>query len=121
VRATKSKATKVRRIKPGQRVPISFSARERALVLNCTFADGELVEPLAVARKGRGETVVRYTLDDLDELLGYIAAEANHAKDKEPQAELESLAERLQAAMRRYDDGEWQAPEVTLGLPRKPK
>jgi len=109
---------KTRRIKPGERVPITFTARERLLVVDHTFADGEIVEPLEAARDRQGKCVVRYTLDDLDELLGYIAAEANHSKGK-IQAELDALYDRLQTQMQAYDDGQWQEPSVTFGLAQK--
>ena len=48
------------------------------------------MEPLrrAVA-KGR-KLVVKFTLNDLEELRGYIAAEANHAEDKKLQKELDA-------------------------------
>ena len=111
----------MRRVKPDEPVPVSFSARERILVLNHTFAGGEVIEPLEAAREARGRCVVRYTLDDLDELLGYVAAEANHSKDKKLRAELDALYERLQAEMQSYDDGQWQEPGVTLGVSKKPK
>ncbi len=49
-----------------------------------------------------------YTLDDLDELLGCVAAEANHSKEKNVQKELYELFDRLQRVMQSYDDGMWQ-------------
>ena len=52
--------------------------------------------------------MVRYTLDDLDELLGYVAAEANHATNKKLRKELDALYGRLRREMESYDDGQWQ-------------
>ena len=63
---------------------------------------------------------MRYTLEDLDELLGYVAAEANHSKSKKLQAELDALYDRLQTEMESYDDGQWQDPSVSLGVTKKP-
>jgi hypothetical protein len=114
-------SVKTRRIKPDERVPVTFNARERILVLDHTFAGGEVIEPLEAAREARGKSVVRYTLEDLDELLGYVAAEANHSKNKKLQAELDALYDRLQAEMQSYDDGQWQDPSITLGVTKKPK
>lgn len=110
---------KTRRIKADERVPITFTARERVLLLDHTFADGEVIESLEAARETRGRCVVRYTLDDLDELLGYVAAEANHSKSKKLQAELDALYDRLQSEMQACDDGQWQKPGVILGLATK--
>jgi len=43
-------------------------------------------------------------LDDLDELAGFIAADANHAKDKKLQKELDRLCDRVQATLDGYTD-----------------
>jgi hypothetical protein len=112
---------KTRRIRPDERVPVTFTAQERILVLDHTFAGGEVIEPLEAAREARGKCVVRYTLEDLDELLGYVAAEANHSKNKKLQAKLDALYDRLQAQMQSYDDGQWQDPSVTFGVTKKPR
>ena len=112
---------RTRRIKPDERVPVTFTARERILILEHTFAGGEVIEPLEAAREARGSCVAKYTLEDLDELLGYVAAEANHAKSKKLQSGLDALYDRLQEEMRSFDDGQWQAPSITLGLATKAK
>jgi len=39
--------------------------------------------------------VGEYTLEDLDDLLGYIAAEANHAEDANLERKLQALYDRL--------------------------
>jgi hypothetical protein len=51
---------------------------------------------------------VRFSLDDLDALLGHVAAEANHCKSKSLRKELDALFARLQDEMEFYDDGQWQ-------------
>jgi hypothetical protein len=48
--------------------------------------------------------IFRFTLDDLDELAGFVAAEANHAKDKKLQEELDRLYERIQDTLDGYTD-----------------
>jgi hypothetical protein len=52
-------------------------------------------------REGPGYS---FTLDDLGELMGYVAAEANHAKDKKLQKELDRLFERMQKVLESYTD-----------------
>lgn len=74
--------TETRRIKPRGRVPVTFTSRERALVTEHTFAGPGVTEPLETARVVRGKYTVQCTLDDIDELLGHVAAEANHTKSK---------------------------------------
>jgi hypothetical protein len=97
-----------KKIKEGQRVTVSFGPRDRQLVLDHTFAGPDLTAPLRRAQLVVGRHVVRYTLDDLDELLGYVAAEANHATDKKFRKELDALYARLRREMESYDDGLWQ-------------
>jgi hypothetical protein len=109
-----------RRIKTGAKVPVAFTARERALVIDHTFAGPELTEPLEAARVIRGKYTVRFTLDDIDELLGHVAAEANHSKNKRLQRELDALYERLQTEMESYDDGGWQQPAGKAGDEAQP-
>lgn len=109
-----------RRIKPGEKVPLAFTARERTLVIERTFAGPELTEPLDTARVVRERYIVRCTLDDIDELLGHVAAEANHTKNKRLQKELDALHERLQAEMESYDDGLWPRRAPDLAKPTKP-
>ena len=45
---------------------------------------------------------------DLDELLGFVAAEANHSTDKRLRKELDALYARVRRQMESYDDGLWQ-------------
>jgi hypothetical protein len=99
-----------RRIGSGEKVLVAFTARERGLVIDHTFAGVELTEPLEAARLTRGKCTARFSLDDLDELLGHVAAEANHCKNKSVRKELDALFARLQDEMESYDDGEWQEP-----------
>ena len=97
-----------KKIKRGQRVEVSFSPRERALVLEHTFTRPELSAALRRAQLEAGKYVIRYTLDDLDELLGFVAAEANHSTDKKLRKELDALYARVRLEMESYDDGLWQ-------------
>jgi hypothetical protein len=53
---------------------------ERELILKYVFADPQLTERLRIAPRPGELPSYRFTLDDLDDLAGYVAAEANHAK-----------------------------------------
>jgi hypothetical protein len=48
---------------------------------------------------------VRYTLTDLDELAGAVAAVANHCEDERLQRQLDAAWDRIDKLMHRYDDG----------------
>ena len=54
-----------------------------------------------------GESPIDHVnLDDLDDLAGYAAAEANHAKNKKLQKELDKLCHRIGAVLESYTDQE---------------
>ena len=97
-----------KKIKQGQKVEVSFSPLERVLVLEHTLTEPELTTALRWTQLRSGKYVVRYTLDDLDELLGFVAAEANHSTDKKLRKELDALYARVRREMESYDDGLWQ-------------
>ena len=96
-----------KRIQPGQRVAVAFSAAEKRLVLERTLADPEYMDRLRPRTDGSG-FVGEFTLGDLDDILGYLAAEANHTENERLQQRLDKLSDRLQAIMESYDDGGWQ-------------
>ncbi len=97
-----------KKIKEGHKVAVGFKPRERQLVLDHTLAGPDLTTALRRAHLVDGRHAVRYTLGDLDELLGYVAAEANHSTDKKVRKELDVLYARLRREMESYDDGLWQ-------------
>ena len=94
-----------KRIAHGEAVELSFSPRDVELVRENTFADPEYVQRLKPAPGSGGHLMGKFTLDDLDDLLGYIAAEANHTKSKKLQKDLDALYDRLKQVMDSYDDG----------------
>ncbi len=85
----------LRVIRPGQRVPVRLSPLQRDLILAHTFIDPELQQRLRVAEVDGASIVARLTLDDLDDLLGHVAAEANHSKDATLRRRLDMIYQRL--------------------------
>ncbi len=96
-----------KKIKPEEPVEVLLTPQERELILEHTFAGGDLTKGLRLAQTKGRKVVAKYTLEDLDELLGHIAAEANHSTDKKLQKQLYALFNRLQEEMQSYDDGQW--------------
>lgn len=92
------------RIRPDEKVPLELSDRERALILEHTFADEELTNPLRVVPKPGEPPVFRFTLDDWEELAGFVAFEANHTKDKKLKKELDHLFGRIEDVLESYTD-----------------
>ena len=69
-----------------------------------TFAPDDLTNRLRLARN-RGKTpVYGFTLDELDELAGYVAAEANHAKNRQMQKELDRIFDRISGLLEAYTE-----------------
>ncbi len=92
-----------KRIRPDEKVPLELNARERELILKHSFADEELTGRLRVVPRPNEPPVYRFTLDEWDELAGYVAAEANHSK-KKLQKEWDRLYARLAAVLESYTD-----------------
>jgi hypothetical protein len=93
-----------KRIRPDDKVPLELNDRERELILNHSFADEELTARLRIVPRPNEPPVCRFTLDEWDELAGYVAAEANHANDKKLQKEWDRLFARLAAVLESYTD-----------------
>ncbi len=82
-----------------------MNQRERDLIISHTFADDSLTDRLRVTPPGR-HPVFHFTLDDLDELVGSIAAEASHAKNKALQEQLDQLCDRIESVLSKYTDAD---------------
>ena len=89
---------------PGQKIPLRLSTRESELILEHTFADDELTAPLRTAPTSNKTAVYAFTLDDLEELAGYVAAEANHTRNKKLEKELDCLFARMETVLQSYRD-----------------
>jgi hypothetical protein len=85
-------------------VPLALNDRERELILQYTFADDELTARLRIERQSGEPATYAFNLDDLDDLAGYVAAEANHATDKKMQKQLQALYDRIATLLESYTD-----------------
>jgi DNA-binding MarR family transcriptional regulator len=101
-------------IKPGTQLAVRLSARERDLVIERAFLDPEVEMSLQQAVPVGSELVVNLNLDDIDNLLGCVAAEANHCDDGKVQRVLDAVCDRLSALLDRFTD---KAPAAEAGGP----
>jgi hypothetical protein len=90
-------------IKADETVPLELNERERELILN-TFADDYLTGRLRVVPKTGEPPIFHFTLEDLDELAGFVAFEANHAKNKKLEKEWDHLYGRIEDLLESYTD-----------------
>jgi len=91
-----------KRIRPDAIIPLDLSNRERDLVVKHTFAGDELTAQLRLAPRPGDRHAYHFTLADLDELAGYVAAEANHTKNKKVARELHDLHARIAELLESY-------------------
>ena len=88
----------------GEKIPVQLDDRERELILNHTFAGEDLTDRLRIVASPGRPPSYRFTLDELEELAGYVAAEANHAKIKKLEKELHRLFARIAEVEESYTD-----------------
>jgi hypothetical protein len=89
-------------IRPNQELPLELTDRERELILEHAFADEALIGRLRVVPTPNQRAVFHFTLDDLDDLAGCVAAEANHAKDKKLRKEWDRIYARISDVLDSY-------------------
>ena len=68
-----------KRILPGQRIALQLTARDCELLLEETDVDPEHTQRLRPEPGGSG-FAGEFTVDDLEDMLGYIASHANHTE-----------------------------------------
>jgi hypothetical protein len=92
---------KRKKITYGTKLPVKLTLRERDLIRDETFCDPDFARLAVVEGKG---VRVDLSLDDIEEIQGYVAAEANHTKNKKLQKELDRLFDKLQVYLDTYDE-----------------
>ena len=87
-------------------IEIKFTSQERDLIIDHTFTGADLTERLQIAEIKGKHLIVKYSTYDLDELIGFIAAEANHTDDKRIEKKLDRLFERLTGILEKEIDNQ---------------
>jgi hypothetical protein len=93
-----------KRIRPDEKLQFTLDGGERELILQHTFADDDLTRRLHIVPRAAESAAYLFTLGELDDLAGYVAAEANHAKDKKLKKRLACLFDRIQTVLDSYTD-----------------
>jgi hypothetical protein len=85
-----------KRIRRDELTSLMLTMDDRDLILAHTRVDGELRARVEMAIKASAERIlIRLTPDDLNELLEWIAAAANHAEDRSLESTLDALYDRV--------------------------
>jgi len=74
---------------------IKFTLQDRDLIIDHTFADPGLTKRLKITEVKGKHLIAKYSIHDLDDLLGFIAAEANQTEDKKLKKKLDKLFDKL--------------------------
>ncbi len=94
-----------------EKVAVELTLEQRDLILNHTLADPDLTAALGLIAVTGKRIVVGYTLSDIEELMGFVAAEANHTKDRKLERKLDELWGYLRTFEDQYED-ELSAPQT---------
>lgn len=90
-----------KRIPYGTKIPVSFTGKELEDIRECVMIDEEFGRHAVVEGK---QFHLDLSLDDIEDLQGHVAAEANHTRDAKLQRRLDKIFERFQKLLDRYDD-----------------
>ena len=90
-----------KRIPYGTKLPVRLTLQERDLIRNETLCNPDFARFAVVEGKG---VILNLSLDDIEEIQGYIAAEANQTKSRKLQKNLDRLFSKFQVYLDTYDD-----------------
>ncbi len=85
----------------GAELPVKLTLRERNLIREETFYDPDFAQFALVVSSG---IQVDLSLDDIEDIQGYVAAEANHTEDRNLERELDKLSDKLQAYLDKHNE-----------------
>ncbi len=84
-------------------IEVKITENERDLIIDHTFAGDDLTKQIKLAELNGKYLLAKYTFEDLDELVGYIAAESNYTEDSKLQKQLDKLFEKLSRIIKNND------------------
>ncbi len=85
------------------KIEVKFTTQERDLIVDHTFTGPDLTQRLQIAEIRGKHLIAKYSMYDLDELIGFIAAEANHTDDKKIEKKLDRLFYRLSSILEKFE------------------
>ena len=90
-----------KKIPYGSKVPVYLTLRERNLIRDHTFYDPDFA---SLAMMDGSNVLLHFSLEEIEEIEGYVAAEANHCDDKKLRKELEALFSKFRVFVDSYED-----------------
>ena len=91
-------------VSENEKVPLRLSEEQIQLIREHTFADSELLNAFNIAEVvSKTKRQAMYTLYDLEDLEGHVAAAANHCEDRKLQGKLDTIFLTIQRVQDKYD------------------
>ncbi|MBI4002477.1 MAG: hypothetical protein HY348_11925 [Nitrospira defluvii] len=88
-------------IPAGTKLPVALTLRERDLIRDETFCNPDFATCAVMDGVG---IRVELSLDEIEEIQGYVAAEANHTNNAKLRKQLDRLFDKFQMLLDTYDD-----------------
>lgn len=85
----------------GTKLPVSFSGQELEDIRACTIVGEEFGRHAVVEGK---RLRLELSLNEIEEIQGHVAAEANHTPEAKQRKRLDKLFEKFQKFLDRHDD-----------------
>lgn len=102
-----------KRIRPGEKIALKLTKAQRSLLLDSLLLIPEEIE--RAIRSTPATEPLLFSLDDLDDLAGHVAAAANHAANEALAARLDTISERIATLLDDHID----EPETPLSTTLK--
>jgi hypothetical protein len=92
---------KRKQIPHDSKLPVVLTFKERDLIRDNTFCNPDFGKLGVVEVKS---IKLMMSLDEIEDVQGYVAAEANHTDNKKLQKDLDKIFQKFQAFLDTYDD-----------------
>jgi hypothetical protein len=83
------------------KIAIGFTERQRDLLENQTFVQDSYWRRLR-PKEGHKKLFGAFTIDELEDMLGFLAAAANHAGTRRLQDDLDALSDKIEKTIERH-------------------
>ena len=91
---------KPKRVQAAKRKKLALMEEQVGLIIEHTMIDEALLALLHHSRLTEGVVAVRGTPADWEEIAGYVAAAANHTKDKKLRKQLDAISDVIDTSLR---------------------
>jgi hypothetical protein len=89
-------------IPSSSKLSIGFTERQRDLLMNHTLVRDSYWRRLR-AKEGHRKLFGAFTMDELEDMLGFLAEGASHVETKRLQDQLDALSDKIEKIVERYE------------------